>query len=152
MTTLTFDTVVSAVAARLATISGVTVQNYDEITENIPDTPLLQVYFENADSGSGDGESDRLTFGAGVRYTRLTVLVDGYARQRSYLGEDLAAQLALIDQIDGQLSAETADAVFGVVGVRALSWNIERVTFTMGDGSSSEKYAGCRVRLTLTIF
>lgn len=149
MTTITYGQLVKAVASTLAGAPAVgRVQAYDAISESVPDTPLLQVY---AESGEVDAQSDtdRTSFGGGVQVSRLTVQVDGYARRRSHIGEDLQAQMALVDAVDARLSEQRLGLAFGLSAVKSFKWTWERTTFEDVEGHT---YAGVRFTLELTIF
>lgn len=152
---VTYGSICAVVANAFRDKPGIQrVMNYDELTESIVDTPLLHVYGESGAVDAGNS-NDRTTFGAGVRQTEFVITMDGYARRRSHLAEDLKAQMEMIDVIDAVLVA-TTKPLFGEAAIKGLSWKWERVTLAYGNtqemGGPREQYAGCRFTITLRIF
>lgn len=123
--------------------------SYDELTEGINDTPLLQVY---AESGTQDTTNsvDRTTFLAGVRQTELIVHCDYYAQQRKHIGEDMAALVDGIDAMFNIFEAQRSSPFFGLQGIQAFHFSFSRVTFDYG--AQNIRYVGARFTLTLRIF
>lgn len=123
--------------------------SYDELTEGINDTPLLQVY---AEAGEQDPttNTDRTTFRAGVRQTSLTINADYYAQQRKHIGEDMAALIDGIDAMTNIFEAQDAKPYFGLDGIKAFHWSWQRVTFDYGDPAIN--YVGARFTLTIRVF
>ena len=124
-------------------------ESYDELTESIPDLPLLQVYPESANQDPAGG-TERTSFGAGVRQTSLVVNADYYARQRSDIGEDMAALVNGIDAITDVLEGQDKKPYFGLDGIKAFAWSWSRVVFLYGD--PEQKYIGARFVITLRFF
>lgn len=122
-------------------------QSYDELTEGIHDTPLLQVYPENG-AQSPPGMTDRHTFGAGVRQTEFTIHADYYANQRVNIGEDMAALVNGIDAMTDVLEGQDQKPYFGLTGIQAFSWRWDRVTFDYGGVA----YVGARFAITVRVF
>lgn len=148
---LTYGAVAKAIANALTNATGVVrVEAYDELSEGIPDTPMLQVYPDAAETDIESDGTGNATFGAGVRRTKINLFVDGYAKQRSYLGEDIRAQIALIDAIDGVLSNQRRKPFFGLPGIQQFRWSWQRVTYPIGDGSV--KYAGVQFLIEVYVF
>lgn len=143
---ITYAALCDAVADSLRSISIVkTVESFDEISESIGAVPTLHVYPDSGDVG--DGDTDRSTFNANVRVTTLTIKIDAYARARSHIMQDIAAQVALIDAIDTRLSAQTG-ALYGSAYIRAHHWSWERGTLSY----ANKDYASATFTLKLTIF
>ena len=93
---ITLVQIVDAIESTLSAVSTLArSMSYDELTEGMNDYPTLQIYPEDGDQDPS-GNTDRTTFGAGVRQTVFTIHADYYARQRSHIGEDMAA---LVDGI-----------------------------------------------------
>ncbi|MCK6581194.1 MAG: hypothetical protein L6Q98_24145 [Anaerolineae bacterium] len=146
MTQVTINAINTAIAETLGATAGVVrVQDAGDLGEGLLDLPAIQVYWQGSITEPG-GETDRRTFGAGVRLTRLTFYADVYARQRSHLGEDMTRTLALAVQT--VLEAQHQPPFFGLAGVRALRWNAERVTFDYGGAA----YAGVRFVIETTVY
>jgi len=102
MTQTPITSIMDAIAATLATISGLTVNKYDLLTEGLQNAPLCQVYCESEVFDVTTG-SDRTTFQGGVRQTEFIVFVDVYARQTRDMGEDMAALYPWVDAIRAKL-------------------------------------------------
>ncbi len=129
-------------------------ESYDELTEGVQDVPLLQVYPE---SGEQDIASltDRTTFGGSapttskpVRQTEFIIHADYYARQRSHIGEDMAALVNGIDALQNVLEGQDAKPYFGLSYIQAFHWRWERVIFTY----ASIDYMGARFYITVRVF
>jgi len=125
-------------------------ESYDELSDGVQDTPLLQVYPENGLQSAG-GATDRHTFGGGgdpARQTELTIHADYYARQRSHIGEDMAALVNGIDALQDVLEGQDQKPYFGLEGIRAFSWRWDRVVFEY----AGVQYMGARFILTVRVF
>lgn len=154
MTSVSIQTLLTSVRATLAEATTITgglgvAHKPDQMKENIVDTPTLQIY---PVSGQTDpqGDTDRTTFGAGVRRTTIVLWCDYYARQRSHLGEDLDAVVDGMDAIINILEAQQVKPYFGNANIKAFAWGWEYVSFSYGE--QEVKYSGVRFILTLTIF
>lgn len=142
---ITYKTICHQVADALKGVPSATVQAYDEIQENIAVFPTLHVYLDGAEVG--DEHTDRLSYGAAVRVTTVTVKIDGYARARSQMFADMAAQVDLADHIDNVLSAQV-DQLYGTPHIKAHHWTWERGVLEY----ASKDYAAVVFTLTLTVF
>jgi len=148
----------SAIETTLSAASGIVrSQDYDELTEGIhgADMPLLQVYPENGNTDSGGGNTDRTTFGGIRRQTTVMFHADLYARQRSHVGEDMAAVVAAMDSIIAILEAQKERPFFGLGSseaeyIKSFRWRWERVVFEYGDPIL--RYAGVRFIIEVTVF
>lgn len=123
--------------------------SYDELTEGINDTPLLQVYPEAGDQDPS-GNADRTSFQAGIRQTNLTINCDYYAQQRKHIGEDMAALVDGIDAMTNIFEAQDKKPYFALVGIKAFHWSWQRVVFNYGDPNIN--YVGARFTLTIRVF
>ena len=139
----------SAIESTLATATGLTfTQDFDELSEGINDTPLLQVYWEDTNTDPASGTS-MTSFAGRVRQTSLTFFGDLYARQRSHMAEDMAALYPLIDAIQVVLEAQDTAPYFGLDGIKALeSWSARRIVFEYG----GSRYVGGRFIIKLRVF
>lgn len=150
MTSITLAQIIDAVESTLATAPTLArSMSYDELTEGINDTPLLQVYPEAGDQDPA-GNADRTTFRAGVRQTNITVNCDYYAHTRANIGEDMAKLVDGIDAMTNIFEAQDTKAYFGLTGIKAFHWSWQRVIFEYGD--SQIKYVGARFTLTIRVF
>lgn len=121
------------------------------LTESIPETPLVQVYFETKEFLNT--MTDRRTFAGDrtgerpVKTQNITIYVDIYAAQRAEIGRDVKAVQDLVDEVDEMLEAQTHRPYFNLEGVKAFTYRAERVTIEV----AQNKYAGVRFILTLTV-
>ena len=143
MTMPTLDAVLDAIEGVLDGAVGlVQSQTYDQLTESIPETPLLQVYPQS-------GQPDKLETYTKFRVEKLVVYADLYARQRSNMRDDMAKVVemgqAMLEIIRTEHEAHTN---FGVTGINGWDWSYERVLFDYGEPAI--KYAG--VRFTFNVW
>jgi len=140
MTIPTLPVILDAVAATLETATGLTrTQSYDELTESIPDTPLLQVYPE-------EGQPDKLET-LTRRMERITVHADLYAHRRANIGEDMQAVVDNAQEILEVIRAQDPTARFGLAGIRHFEWSWRRVLFPY----NGVDYAGVRFIFNLWV-
>lgn len=150
MTSITLAQILDAVEASLSTAPTLArSMSYDELTEGINDTPLLQVYPESGDQDPTDN-TDRTTFKAGVRQTNILINCDYYAQQRKHIGEDMAALVDGIDAMTNIFEAQDAKPYFGLIGIKAFHWSWQRVVFNYGDPAIN--YVGARFTITIRVF
>lgn len=142
--------IADAIAGTLSTIQeDWRVQTAQNMTESIPETPLLQVYPERGSTDSGSS-SDRASFRAGIRRTDVTIFADLYARQRSDISTDLRAAFELFDEIERHLIDQQVKPYFGLPEIKSFNWQWERVTFEYGDPNLP--YVGIRITFMVKVF
>ena len=147
---ITFAQILDAIKTILATAPKLArAMSYNELTETIPDAPLLQVYPESGDQDP-TGNADRTTFKAGVRQTALIVHADYYAQQRSNLGEDMGKLVDGIDAMTTIFEAQDVKPYFGLVGIKAFHWSWTRVLFDYG--TPGVNYVGARFIIVVRVF
>lgn len=137
-----------------ADIDITTVQSYNQLTESInrADLPLIQVYWESIQWDT-TGNTDRTTFGGGVRSKLLTIHVDLYAAPRSHLNENMGDLVYQIDSVVAVLEGENAPPFFGVDGIKNIDIaSIDRVVFEYTSGASPVWYMGARIVLSMRIY
>ena len=125
-------------------------QSYDELTDGIQDTPLLQVYPESGFQSAASG-TDRYTFGGSgnpVRQTEFTIHADYYARQRAHIGEDMKALVEGIDAMQNVFEGQDQKPYFGLTGISAFSWRWDRVQFEY----AGVQYMGARFVVIVRVF
>jgi hypothetical protein len=134
-------------------IAGVLVRsdNFSELTEGINDEKVLQIYPEEESTVSVGSNTQKITFG-GTPFTDEEIIIhaDFYARQRSHIGEDMAALVTGIDAIRANLKSQNCPNPFGLQGIANFQWSWTRVVFDYG--APELKYIGARFRLVLRIF
>lgn len=138
-----------AIETTLATATGLTyTKNYDELEEDMPDTPTLEVYWVETLTDP-TSNTTQTSFRGVVRQTRITFNADLYARQRSHIGEDMGALLPLIDAIQTVLEAQRVEPYFGQAGIKAIeSWAGQMLTFERANVT----YTGARFIIRVRVF
>lgn len=137
-------TLCDAVADTMREIDGLVVQSYDQLTATIPQTPLLQVYW-NAYSEEPFQSTSRMR----VINSTETLQMDLYARQRSEMREDVPAVLRWVNLIR-QKYYEQPPVYFGVSEIDAVSMSARRTNLTYGEPNLG--YAGARFTLDIRMF
>lgn len=136
------------------TLSGIAsikqLQDSETIAETIAETPLVQIYFGRREILMGS--TDRVTFSGRrdnsvppIRPKRTTIIIDAYGRQRSQIGQDIAAIQDLADEIEDALDQQNHKPYFGLSQLEAFKFYSERVIFEYGN----TKYSGVRFTLEL---
>ncbi len=125
-------------------------QDFDEITEGMQDTPTLQVYPETLGSDVTTN-TDRSTFGGGLKQTDTIFNADVLVNQRSNIGEDMAKVLPLTDQIVEILQSQNKKPYFDInpkTAIKAFSWTANRVIFSY----AAVDFIGVRFVITIRTF
>lgn len=145
---ITLQTVVSSITTAVRNGVTATVQDYSELSEAINDMPTIQCYPETGQSTAGVGQV-KVGFGSdsGAYQKAWAINVDIYARQRSHIGEDMAALLPLIDAVIDVLEAEEKP-YFGQSAIRGMTYQWNRVTFEYGGA----RYVGARFSVEVTVY
>jgi hypothetical protein len=126
------------------------VEAFDAMSEGVPQVPLVRVYVISGQTDSGSEDTDRASFGnQPIRRSTCTLQVDAIARQRSHIGEDMAAQMAMIDAIDARLCELGKPPLFGLQGIQAARWSWERMAYTV---SETVEYVGVRFEIVVSVF
>ncbi len=148
MATSDISQVCADIATTLGTVAGIVhAQSYDELTEEYPDVPMLQVYPWSGETDPSGG-TDRTTFRAGVRQTDTLFYVDVPCRQRGNIDQDMAAVVAMQVLMQTKLEAQKTKSYFGNATIKAFSWRWELVTFKPG----AFDFVGFRLFLTVRQF
>ena len=150
MTSITFAQMVNAVEETLGVASSlVDSQSYNELTEGIIDTPMLQVYWESAfqDPSGGSAQS---SFKSIIRQTHIVIRADLYAAQSSDLAEDMEKTIDVTEEIITILEEQLSRPFFGLEGIKAFSWTVSRANFTYGDQQTL--FMGSRVDISLRVW
>jgi len=122
---------------------------FDEMTEGVAslDCPRLEVYWDSSVCDPS-GSTDRTSFNACIQQTVIVIFADCYARQRSQLGEDMAAITEMTDSIAEVLQVQERPPFFGVDGIKAFNWRAKRVGFKR----AGAQYVGARFTITCRVF
>ena len=144
---ITYNQILTAVYNHLNAALTARGQNFNALTEGMNDTPAFQVYPESMDPASSDSGTQTFTLRSGVIQETHVIHVDYYARQRSHLGEDMAALVVGLDAICTSLEAAGCPP-FGLAGIKSFQWSWSRVLFDYGGVA----YVGVRFVLRLRTF
>ena len=144
---ITYDQMLTAIHDHLAAALAARAQNFDELTEGMNDTPTFQVYPEGMDPASSESATQTFTLRSGVIQETHVIHVDYYARQRSHLGEDMAALVVGLDAICPALEGAGCPP-FGLDGIKSFQWSWSRVLFDY----AAVAYVGVRFVLRLRTF
>lgn len=125
-------------------------QHYDNITEAIKNTPMLQIYWQNSDNPSS---TDRSTFGGGMRISDTEFYVDLYLDQRAHVDKIFKQMYPLFDSIEKVFNAQNQKPYFGLETIKSFSWRADRATFEYGGiGNQVWQYPGIRYTLDIRVF
>jgi len=147
---VTLTEICDGIAAELSVAAGMQSSTpFGEMTEGIPamDCPRVEVYPESGNSIPLGG-TDRTTFTACTQQVRVTIHADLYARQRSQLGEDVAAYVELTDAIIDVLQSQERPPFFGVAGIKAFNWGWRKAVFRRADA----RFVGARFVINCKIY
>lgn len=130
-----------------AAVSIVQAQAGREMTETIPDTPMLQVYLQKFQLSTGS-QTDRNSFGSRTvqpkRHKVYSLNVDVYVHQRSTLGDEMAKLETVLDELINILEDTTQNGkpYFGLAAIDAFKVNdIERAVIEV----AQFEYSGYRI-------
>lgn len=139
---LTISELTAAVRDTLgAAASIVQAQAGRDITEAIPDTPMIQVYLQRFQL-STNSQTDRTTFRGGKRHKLYALNVDVYTHTRSTLGDEMALLETVLDELITILEAQATKPYFGLDAVDAFHVNdIERAVIE----NSNQEFSGYRI-------
>lgn len=106
-------------------------QDYDDLTEGLANTPLLQVYWNNLQFVSEGSSTDRRTFGGDsnkkpVRTKRYTFRADLYLDPRAMLDTVFSEMLPIVDEINDILEDQDQEPYFGLSGIKSYTFSCER--------------------------
>lgn len=145
MATYTLDELIDGIETVLGAAASLSrSQTYDEITEGIHDAPLLQVYPEENLGTSYASATDALTLSGKHSVKEYLIHADLYAQQRAHIGEDMAALVTGINELEDILEAHHT-ARFNLAFVISFRWSWRRVTFDYG----GVMYVGARFFITV---
>jgi len=151
MGTITYAQMCDALASTLGAATGLArTQSYNELTEDYPDLPLLQVYPSGNEVDALSTTADRRTFRAGSRLNQVRLVADVICRTRSHLAEDVAKQLEMWEAIEAVLYTQNTKPYFGDAGIKGFHWASEMVY--LGRGDTQIGYAAVRFTITLQVF
>jgi hypothetical protein len=151
MTTITIRQMCEAVQTTLGAAAHLKkTQTYRELSEGIHDTPLLQIYWESLEQDTVNTGTERTTFRGGTRQTEVVIYCDLYARPRSDLAEGMDKTAVVGEELITILEAQDTKPYFGLTGIKAFHWRMERAVFSYGNEET--KFDGARLILTMRVF
>lgn len=151
MTQVLINDISEAVTSTVQSATGLArTQAAGSMTEGMNATPTFQFYFERLETDSASANMERSTFRGGITQTSLIFHGDLYVRQRSHIGEDMAALYPMADAIIAILEAQKLKPYFGLEGIKGFRWTVERATFRYG--SDQLLYIGARFIMRFLVF
>ncbi len=149
MPTITKQEIADLITTTLGAAAAVVVsQSANQLTEGLHELPAIQVYPTRWEVDIAQ-ETDRSSFGAGIRQTELVFIVDVYAHRRTELAEDMGTMMTVTDEIDALLDAQVS-SLFGNADIKAFHWFAELASFEYG--GSNVRYTGARYTITIEVF
>jgi hypothetical protein len=128
------------------------VQRNLTLTEDIPELPLIQVYWNSNSPLVISGDNNKITFSSSTKPpivgTKVEIKVDIYISQRSQLGVELTKMINILDQVDQIFYQKLSTPILNMQGVKGFSYAAERVVFKVGDYS----YSGISIVISLNVF
>ncbi len=121
-------------------------EQYDELTEGMPDRGTLQVYVDQNIGTSFDSDTHKLTLATKHTLKEYVVLADFYVRPRSQIAEGMAEFHQSVDYFEDILDVQDCPN-FGRAEIRSFIWNWDRVIFEY-DGVL---YVGLRMFITIRV-
>ncbi len=148
-TLITEAQVCDAIAGTFRTqIPSLSVQSYNQLTDGIPEMPLLQVYWWKFIEDAAT-ETDRAAAQHAVTISDDTYRLDLYAKTRSELREDVPAVMEMLSKMREAVYAQQT-TYFGLTAIKSMKWQGQYAVLRYGDPLTS--YAGARITLTIRIF
>lgn len=121
-------------------------EQYDELTEGMPDRGTLQVYVDQNLGTSFDSDTHKLTLKTKHTIKEYVVLADFYVRPRSQIEEGMDEFHQSVDYFEDILDVQDCPN-FGRGEIRSFRWNWDRVIFDY----AGEQYVGLRIFITIRV-
>ncbi len=146
-TLITEAQVCDAIAGTFRTlIPTLSVQSYNQLTDGIPELPLLQVYWWKFIEDAAT-ETDRAAPQHTVTISDDTYRLLLYAKTRSELSEDMPVVMDMVSNMRGAVYAQQS-TYFGLPAIKSMKWQGQYAVLRYG----GEAYAGAQIILTIRIF
>lgn len=130
-----------------AAASIVQAQAGRDISESVPDTPMMQVYLQRFQL-SANSQTGTTTFRGGKRHKLYALNVDVYVHPRSTLGDEMEKLETVLDELITILEAQDTKPYFGLDAIDAFKVNdIERVVIE----NATFQYSGYRIPIDLHV-
>lgn len=98
---------------------------------------------------SQNSQTDRTTFGAGIRETAFDVIINVFGKNRANISQDMVLQMTLLDNITTVLETQNRKNYFGNSAIKAFRWTWERMTFQT---EGTMQVVGLQVTLSIVVF
>lgn len=147
MAVYSLGTLVKAIGTTLSAAAVVQrLEQYDGLTEGMPDKGTLQVYPDQNIGTSFDSDTHKLTLKTKHSIKEYVVLADFYVRPRSQIAEGMDEFVDAVDDFEDILDVQDCPN-FGRPEIRSFHWNWDRVLFEYG----AELYVGLRMFVTIRV-
>lgn len=127
-------------------------QDYNDLSEGLANTPLLQIYWNSLNTVAENSATDRNTFGSStqkpLRQKRYIFRVDLYCDPRANLDSVFVQMLPIVDEINNVLEAQDAKPYFGLDGIKSFTFTCERGNIEYG----SVNYPVVQWTIELSVF
>ena len=121
-------------------------EQYDELTEGMPDRGTLQVYPDQNIGTSFDSDTHKLTIKTKHTIKEYIIICDFYVRPRSQIAEGMDEFVDAVDDFENILDVQDCPN-FGRGEIRSFRWNWDRVIFEY----AGAQYVGLRIYVTIRV-
>jgi len=142
----TLSKAIGTTLAAAAVVAAGRLQQYDGLTEGMPDRGTLQVYPDQNIGTSFDSDTHKLTLATKHTIKEYNILADFYVRPRSQIAEGMDEFVQAVDDFEDILDAQDCPK-FGRPEIRSFRWAWDRVIFEY----ASEQYVGLRITITIRV-
>jgi hypothetical protein len=149
MAIYSLGTLSKAIGTTLATAAVVVagrLEQYDELTEGMPDRGTLQVYPDQNIGTSFDSDTHKRTLATKHTLKEYVILADFYVRPRSQIADGMDEFVQAVDDFEDILDVQDCPN-FGRPEIRSFVWNWDRVIFDY----AGEQYVGLRIFITIRV-
>ncbi len=147
MAIYSIGTLSKAIGTTLSAAASVQrLEQYDELTEGMPDRGTLQVYPDQNLGTSFDSDTHKLTLKTRHTIKEYVILADFYVRPRSQIAEGMDEFVQAADDFEDILDVQDCPN-FGRAEIRSFRWNWDRVIFDY----AGEQYVGIRMFITIRV-
>ncbi len=121
-------------------------EQYDSLSEGMPDRATLQVYPDQNIGTSFDSDTHKLTLATKHTLKEYVILADFYVRPRSQIAEGMDEFVQAVDDFEDILDVQDCPN-FGRSEIRSFLWAWDRVIFQY----ASVEYVGIRMFITIRV-
>ena len=147
MATYSLGTLSKAVGTTLSAAACVArLEQYDDLSEGMPDRQTLQVYPDRNLGTTFDTDTHKRTLKTKHTGKEYEILADFYVRPRSQIAEGMDEFVDACDDFEDILDVQDCPN-FGRSEIRSFRWNWDRVIFEY----ASAQYVGLRIYITIRV-